>query len=85
MKESGELDTTLERVVYLLDKQSKLRAKIIGMMAYPCFVVLMATGVTLIMLTFVFPAFKGVYDSMGKKLPWLTQTFMDTGCFLKTT
>jgi type II secretory pathway component PulF len=82
-EESGELEVTLERVIYLLDKQDKLRSKIIGIVTYPCIVIFIAIAVTLIMLAFVFPAFKDMYDNMGDKLPWITQTLMDAGLFLK--
>lgn len=83
-EESGELEVTLERMIYLLDKQDKLRSKIIGIVTYPCIVIFIAIAVTLIMLAFVFPAFKDMYDNMGDKLPWITQTLMDAGLFLKT-
>ncbi|MFH0702542.1 MAG: type II secretion system F family protein [bacterium] len=82
-EESGELDVTMERMVFLLRKQDNLRNKVISAMTYPCIVVIMATLVTLVMLTFVFPAFKDMYSNMGKDLPWITQTLMDTGLFLR--
>ena len=82
-EESGELDSTLERIVFLLEKQKNLKNKIVTIMVYPVFVVFLAMVVTLIMLTFVFPAFQQVYNQMGRKLPALTQFFMDTGIFLK--
>jgi len=82
-EESGELEVTLERMIYLLDKQDKLKSKIIGIITYPCIVIFIAIAVTLIMLMFVFPAFKEMYDNMGNELPWITQTLMDAGLFLK--
>jgi len=83
-EESGELEVTLERMIYLLDKQDKLKSKIIGILTYPCIVIFIAIGVTLAMLMFVFPAFKDMYDNMGCDLPWITKTLMDFGTFLKT-
>lgn len=82
-EESGELDTTLSRIVYLLEKEGSLRSKIIALLVYPCFIMLLALAVTLVMLTFVFPAFKNIYDQMGKSLPLITQIFMDISVFLK--
>ena len=55
-EETGELDTTLERMTILLEKQDKLKNKVISTMMYPFFVILLAMGVTTIMLTFVFPS-----------------------------
>jgi type IV pilus assembly protein PilC len=82
-EESGELEITLERMIYLLDKQDKIKSKIVGIITYPCIVIVIAVAVTLIMLAFVFPAFKDMYENMGSKLPWITQTLMDAGIFLK--
>ncbi|OGI03964.1 MAG: hypothetical protein A2Y25_01025 [Candidatus Melainabacteria bacterium GWF2_37_15] len=82
-EESGELEETLKRISYLLEKQDRLNARIISTLAYPVFVMCLAFLVTTALLTVVFPAFKGMYDSMGADLPILTQIFMTTGLFLK--
>lgn len=82
-EESGELEETLARLGYLLEKQDKLTSKIISTLAYPVFVMFLAVIVTLLLLTFVFPAFKGMYDQMGAELPIITQIFMSTGIFLR--
>ncbi|MFA6989454.1 MAG: type II secretion system F family protein [Candidatus Gastranaerophilaceae bacterium] len=81
-EESGELDVTLERLSVLLDKQDKLKSKVVGTLIYPAFVIVLAICVILIMLIFVFPPFKEMYDGMGAKLPLITQICMDAGIFL---
>ena len=83
-EESGELDSTLERMIYLLDKQDKLKSKTVSTMVYPVFIVTLASLVTLLMLTFVYPAFKEMYEQMGKKLPLITEILINIGIFLKT-
>lgn len=82
-EESGELDTTLGRLVYLLKKQDKIKGKVVSAMIYPIMVIALATIVSLIMLMFVFPAFKEVYAMNGKSLPFITQLLMDIGTLLK--
>ncbi len=82
-EESGELEETLKRMSYLLEKQDKLASKIIATLAYPVFVMFLALIITLLLLMFVFPAFKGMYDQLGNELPIITQIFMSTGLFLK--
>ena len=82
-EESGELEETLKRISYLLEKQDRLNARIISTLAYPVFVIFLAMIVTTVLLTVVFPAFKGMYDQMGADLPILTQIFMTTGIFLR--
>ncbi len=67
-EESGELEATLKRLSFLLEKQDKLKSKVISTLAYPIFVIILACIVTTIMLMFVFPAFKGMYSQMGIEL-----------------
>lgn len=82
-EESGELEATLKRLAYLLEKQDKLNSKVISTLAYPVFILILASVVTTIMLMFVFPAFKGMYSQMGIELPVITAALMAIGTFLK--
>lgn len=82
-EDSGELEKTLERLLELLTKQANIRGKVIGTLMYPMFVIALAVVIVLVMLMFVFPVFKDMFDGMGKELPWITQTLMDAGLFLK--
>lgn len=82
-EDSGELEKTLDRLLEILGKQQAIRGKVIGTLMYPCFVIALAVVIVLVMLMFVFPVFKDMFDSMGKSLPWITQTLMDAGIMLK--
>ena len=81
-EESGELDITLSRMAILLEKQEIIASEVKAAMMYPGIVCFIATGVTLLMLTFVFPKFKEMYGNMGAKMPMITSVLMDTGEFL---
>ncbi len=83
-EDSGELEKTLERLLELLNKEAAIRSKVIGTLMYPVFVIVLAIFIVLIMLMFVFPVFKDMFDTMGKQLPWITAKLMDIGVFLKT-
>lgn len=83
-EDSGELEKTLERLLELLNKESNIRGKVIGTLMYPAFVIVLAVFIVLVMLMFVFPTFKDMFDNMGKELPWITATLMGAGIFLKT-
>ncbi len=83
-EDSGELEKTLARLLELLTKEEAVRGKVIGTLMYPAFVIILAIIIVLIMLMFVFPVFKEMFDNMGRELPWITQTLMDIGVFLKT-
>jgi len=80
---SGELEKTMERLLDLLKKEQAIRGKVIGTLMYPAFVVLLAMVIITIMLVFVFPAFKEMFENQGKDLPWITATLMSLGEFLK--
>ena len=50
---------------------------------YPCFVVLLAVFIVIVMLVFVFPVFKEMFDSMGMQLPAITRILMNMGLWMK--
>ena len=82
-EDSGEIDKTFERLIELLRKQGDIKGKVVSALTYPIFVVLLAIAVVLVMLMFVFPAFKDMFEQQGKKLPAITQFCIDSGEFLK--
>lgn len=82
-EDSGEIDKTFERLIELLKKQGDIKGKVISALTYPIFVILLAIAVVLVMLMFVFPAFKDMFDQQGKQLPAITQFCINSGEFLK--
>lgn len=82
-EESGELEKTLERMKGLLTKQENIKSKVIGTLMYPAFVVVLACVITLVMLIFVFPAFKEMFEQQDKALPLITSIMISAGDYLK--
>lgn len=82
-EDSGELEKTLERLLELLNKQAAIRSKVTGTLMYPVFVILLAGFIIIVMLVFVFPVFKDMFDSMGMQLPMITRVLMSAGLFMK--
>ena len=82
-EDAGELEKTLDRLLEILGKQQAIRGKVIGTLMYPMFVIVLAIFIVLVMLMFVFPVFKEMFDQMGKTLPWITATLMHIGLQLK--
>lgn len=83
-EDSGELEKTLERLLELLKKESATRSRVMGTLMYPAFIILLAMFVVTVMLVFVFPAFKDMFENQGKELPLITSILMNFGEFLKT-
>ncbi len=83
-EESGELEKTLGRIRDLLSKQAAIKGKVIGTLMYPMFVIVLAFIITIVMLVFVFPAFKEMFESQDKALPLITTLMINAGDYLKT-
>ncbi|MCQ2753430.1 MAG: type II secretion system F family protein [bacterium] len=83
-EESGELEKTLERIKDLLTKQANIKGKVISTLMYPMFVIILACLVILVMLIFVFPAFKEMFEQQDKALPMITSIMINAGDYLKT-
>ena len=82
-EEAGELEKTLGRIKDLLTKQSNTRGKVIGTLMYPVFVIVLSFLIILVMLLFVFPAFKEMFAQQDKELPLITKMMIDAGDYLK--
>ncbi len=81
-EDSGEMESTMARIIDLLRKQESIRSKVTGALMYPAFVIILAIVVIIIMLTFVFPKFAEVFEQQGKEMPFITQLCIDSGHFI---
>lgn len=79
----GILPTILDRVAVYLEKSEKLRQKVQSAMIYPSVIVSMALAITLLLIIKVVPTFASIYDSLGQKLPAMTQMLIDLSNFLQ--
>jgi len=65
----GILDTILRRLAVFLEKNEALKRKVKGAMIYPAVVVTIAMAVVTVLLLFVIPVFKEMFEGAGQKLP----------------
>ncbi len=72
----GVLDIILRRLAEFMEKSQKLRKKVKGAMIYPAAVVTVAVVILVVIMIFVVPAFKQMFDDIGKELPLPTQVLM---------
>ncbi|WP_354676865.1 type II secretion system F family protein [Cupriavidus plantarum] len=68
-EQGGILDALLERLSLYMEKSIALKSQIKSAMIYPIAVLTVAFAVTVILMLFVIPAFKGVFSSFGAALP----------------
>ncbi len=73
----GILDTILQRLGAYIEKNEKLKRRVKGAMVYPSIVLLVAVGVTLVLLMFVTPTFEKMFKDFGGAMPAPTQFLID--------
>jgi type IV pilus assembly protein PilC len=79
----GILDTILNRLAVYREKSEKLKRKVKGAMVYPIIVIVVAIGVTALLLIKVTPVFAKMFADFGQSLPAPTQFVVDTSEWLQ--
>jgi len=74
---SGSLDIMLDRLALYLESYSKLVKKVQGALMYPIAIVVIATLIVSVIMIFVVPGFKKIFESMGGQLPLPTQILIN--------
>jgi type IV pilus assembly protein PilC len=72
----GFLEGALESLAVNYEKEAKLRSAIKSAMAYPVMVLVMSFVAVLLMLIFIVPVFKKMFDGLGSQLPAPTQALV---------
>jgi type IV pilus assembly protein PilC len=73
---TGKLGEMLNRVSLYLRKEVETRGKVRAAMAYPAVMMVVATLVTIFLLTYILPKFAPLFQSRGKSLPAPTRFMM---------
>src|SRR6266849_6859377 len=77
------LDTILNRLAVYREKAEKLKRKVKGAMVYPTIVIIVAVGVTAVLLIKVTPGFAKMFADFGSALPAPTQFVVDLSIWLQ--
>jgi type IV pilus assembly protein PilC len=73
---TGSLGPMLDRIATYLRKEAETRGKVRAAMAYPTVMMVVATGVTVFLLTYILPKFAPLFKSRGTHLPKPTLIMM---------
>ena len=73
----GILDTILNRLASYIENADRLVRKVRGALTYPVIVILVAIGVTVVLLVKVVPVFEKMFKDFGSALPGPTQMIVD--------
>jgi len=79
----GVLELVLNRLADYMEKAQKLKSKVKSAMIYPIFVIALALGVTLFLVTFVVPKFKEIFEDFNITLPTMTQVLIRVSTTIK--
>jgi type IV pilus assembly protein PilC len=82
-EDSGQLGNVLSKLVQQIDAAGQLRSKLVSAMMYPCIILVVAILAVTVMLIKVVPTFAGMFESMGKELPAITQAVLGCSNFLR--
>jgi type IV pilus assembly protein PilC len=80
-EQAGKLETGLQQAAGYLERQAIANQKIRQAMMYPAFVLLMAVGVSVLMITVALPPLIRLFESLGADLPWMTELLINVANF----
>jgi type IV pilus assembly protein PilC len=80
---SGSVPSVLDRLIYIIEHETKVRSDIKSALAYPKVVLIALSLAFLVLLTFVVPQFVGLFSKAGLILPLPTKVAMFMHASLK--
>jgi len=81
---SGNLDLVLVRLASFAEAQFELRNKVVGAMAYPLFMMIAGTGITIFLFAFAVPKITEVFAGSKIPLPTLTVVMISISGFMSS-
>ena len=82
-EQSGALGAVLERLADDLEERQALKSKLIGAIAYPAIVSVIAVVIVIFLVTYVVPQVASVFTSSKRALPALTVGMLALSAFLR--
>ncbi len=76
-EQAGILEAILHKIAIYMEKTEALKSKIKSALFYPTAVIVVAFIIVSILMIFVIPMFKTLFDDFGADLPALTQILID--------
>lgn len=80
----GVLDTILNRLAIFIEKNLRVIKKVKGAMVYPLVILSVVLVSTLVMMVWVIPTFKKMFENFGGQLPAVTQFVIDASNYIRS-
>jgi type IV pilus assembly protein PilC len=82
-EETGNLEKALRQMADHIEKNANAGKKVKGALIYPAMVGILAIGVIAVMVLFVVPSFKNLYDQLGADVPIAARMLLSATNFLR--
>lgn len=79
---AGVIDRVMEQLLSYLRQKEELRGYIISSLIYPALLLVVGLSTIAILMTYVIPKFKEIFDSMNQELPGPTRFLMGVSDFI---
>lgn len=73
---SGDISLAFDRVANLAQQQRDIRNRVLGAMTYPIVLMSLCTVVVVILLAFILPRFRDMFEALDVELPFITSTLI---------
>ena len=73
---SGRLDSALEQISEFLSRQQNLKTRVSVALAYPILLVLVGLVSIFVLINFVIPRLKPIFEGLGRELPLITKIIL---------
>jgi type IV pilus assembly protein PilC len=82
---SGALEVSLKRLAEFMEKAQKIKAKVKAALYYPCAVLVVALAIMMLLMIYVIPKFKMIFDGLmnGRDLPAFSLFVFGVSTFIK--
>jgi type IV pilus assembly protein PilC len=81
-EQAGTLETGLQQAAVYLEKRAYSQQKLVRAMVYPIFILVMAIGVSILLITVALPPLIQLFSSFNASLPWTTKSLIAVANFL---
>lgn len=80
---SGEIATVLRRYISYTKTTLAIRKKVVSALIYPTILVFFATGLVVLLVTFIIPKFREFFSDFGAELPLITRMVIGLSGFVR--
>lgn len=80
---AGILDTILDKIATYKEKTEAIKGKVKKAMFYPTAVIIVAIGITILLMVAVIPQFAQMFAGFGAELPAITKLVIDMSAFFQ--